>query len=132
MIRPANAFVFLIALALGFGMFSIKREVQSLEDELARVRREIAETRDSIRVLNAEWSLLNQPARLAEMSRRHLSGLEIAGVARHARLEQLPARPMLASLPTPAPDAASLSNLFQQVAKAPASVALGVPKVVTR
>ncbi len=59
--------------AVGYGMFQVKYEVMQLEDELGRVNRGIDADRDQLRVLNAEWSFLNQPARLDQLRQRFLA-----------------------------------------------------------
>lgn len=59
--------------AVGYGMFQVKYEVMLLEDELGRVNRGIDADRDQLRVLNAEWSFLNQPARLDQLRQRFLA-----------------------------------------------------------
>lgn len=64
----------LIALASGV-LFHISYEVQSLEDELTGLNRQITHQQDSIRVLHAEWAYLNQPSRLRTLADR-LSTLE--------------------------------------------------------
>jgi len=67
-----------VATAAAVGLFQVKDDVQALEEELTRLNRQILRDRDAIHVLRAEWSFLNDPARLTELSRRHL---ELAPVA---------------------------------------------------
>ena len=62
-----------LASCIGWGVYQLKYEVQRLEDRLARVNREILNDQESIQILKAEWSYLNQPARLAEMAKRFLA-----------------------------------------------------------
>ncbi len=52
--------------------FHIKYKVQELETELGIARAEMQQDREAIRVLEAEWSFLNQPANLADLAERHL------------------------------------------------------------
>ncbi len=75
MIRPAMAVVTLLAASLGVTLFVVKYQVQDLENELIQVNRDITEERQAIHVLKAEWSHLNEPARLRQLSERYL-GLE--------------------------------------------------------
>ena len=49
---------------VGFGMFVMKNQVQTLENELNRINRSIQDDVKSIHVLKAEWSHLNSPSRL--------------------------------------------------------------------
>jgi hypothetical protein len=62
----------LVVLA-GLFLYQVKHDVQALEDRLAGLNRRILATQDRIHVLRAEWSLLNEPARLGDLARRHLA-----------------------------------------------------------
>ncbi len=75
--------------AVSYGLYDLKYEVARLEDELARLNRELIAERQAVRVLKAEWSYLNRPRRLQELAARHLE-LEPVPVYRLSRLEQLP------------------------------------------
>jgi hypothetical protein len=66
-----------------------------LEDQLAHIRHQTSASRDNIRVLNAEWSLLNQPTRLDELAKRFLNLTPVTN-AKLARLDSLPERPSAA------------------------------------
>lgn len=74
-----------IAGVLGVGLFWAKVQVQALEDERHRLDGAIVAERQAIRVLNAEWALLNDPARLRALAEKHLGlvpvmGRQIAGI----------------------------------------------------
>lgn len=67
------ALLWIIAIAgLAGVLFQVKYEVQGLEQELAGVQHGIVKDKEAIHVLEAEWSYLNQPERIAELSRRYL------------------------------------------------------------
>lgn len=70
--RSLILWVVLIA-AVSVALFVIKYEVKSLEEEYARLNREILRNGEAIHVLRAEWSYLNRPDQLAEMAQRHLN-----------------------------------------------------------
>lgn len=53
-------------------LFQIKQEVRSLEQEIATTRGEILRDQEALHVLEAEWSYLNSPARIAALAERHL------------------------------------------------------------
>lgn len=91
MIRLGTLLWALLVGVSGYAMFQVKYQVVQLEDELARLNRLIGADREQIRVLDAEWSFLNQPARLAELARRHLV-LSPISPAQISRLDQLPWR----------------------------------------
>jgi hypothetical protein len=93
-----------LAVVAGIGLFHVSYRVQSLEDELAQVNRDILRQRETIHVLRAEWSYLNEPQRLAELSRRHLA-LAPLSANQMVRIEDLPLRlPLLIAESAPLPD----------------------------
>lgn len=71
MIRVSVLVWTVILALLGIGLFQVKYNVQSKERELRDVRRQIEANLSSIHVLEAEWSYLNDPLRLADLARRH-------------------------------------------------------------
>lgn len=58
--------------AVVVGLFVVKQRVQVLEENLQTLNAGIISDQNAIQVLEAEWSFLNQPARLEELSRRLL------------------------------------------------------------
>lgn len=121
MIRLRTLLWGLLVAVSGYAMFQVKYEVVQLEDELARVNRQIGADREQSRVLGAEWSFLNQPARLDQLAKRHLS-LGPIGTGQIGRLDQLPRRsplppaavaaapPSAPSQPTAAPRLATAAS----------------------
>jgi len=69
--RTTALFVF-VAGALSLALFSLKYQVQDLEDEFAGLNRSIVAERRATHVLEAEWSYLNDPVRLGALAARHL------------------------------------------------------------
>ena len=68
--------VWLLAIAVAAHMlFEVEQEVRLLEDELADVDLAILTESDALRALQADWSYLNRPERLAALSEEHLSFL---------------------------------------------------------
>ena len=82
MIRGATVFWSLLAIFAGVSMFVVKHQVRSLENDLQHIERAIVAEQEEIHVLAAEWSNLNQPARLDGLSRR-LIGLAPSTAAQH-------------------------------------------------
>jgi hypothetical protein len=93
-----------LAIVAGVALFHVSYRVQSLEDELAQVNRDILRQQETIHVLRAEWSYLNEPSRLAELTRRHLT-LAPLSADQMMRIEDLPLRlPPLIAETAPLPD----------------------------
>ena len=62
-----------LAIMVGIAMFLVKYKVQALEDEVVATREQVAHDRSAIRVLEAEWTYLNDPERLRRLSAQYLS-----------------------------------------------------------
>ncbi|MBC8270296.1 MAG: hypothetical protein H8E36_16275 [Rhodospirillaceae bacterium] len=70
--RHTTLLFLLLAGALSVVLFSVKYQVQDLEQELVDLSGSIIKEHQSIHVLEAEWSHLNDPERLAALVERHL------------------------------------------------------------
>ncbi len=68
-----NALWFTLACVVIFGCFILKNQVHDLENELAKINRNIASDMRNIHVLKAEWGRLNTPARLRKLAQEHIS-----------------------------------------------------------
>lgn len=70
--RHTTLLFLLLAGAISVALFSVKYQVQDLEEELIGLNKLIIQERQSIHVLQAEWSHLNNPERLRALAARHL------------------------------------------------------------
>jgi hypothetical protein len=75
-------------------MFMINYAVQSLQDNLNKVRKQTVAEQLEIRVLHAEWSYLTQPERLAELNQQFLSLTPIATRQLQRTIAEIPMRPI--------------------------------------
>jgi hypothetical protein len=67
-----GTFVWLAILTLiGVGLYQVELGVLAKEAELKQIKRQIDANRDAMHVLDAEWSYLNDPTRLADLARRY-------------------------------------------------------------
>lgn len=98
MIRAATLLWAVLAVIAGTGLFMLKYEVQGREHQLTKLRKEIVNTQESIHVLKAEWSYLNDPQRLREQAERHLGMHPL----KPTQIGSIDALPM--AQPAPAPD----------------------------
>ena len=88
-----------MAIFAGVSMLVLKHQVRTLEGELRRLEHAIAAEQEAIHVLAAEWSYLNQPARLERLG-RNLIGLAPATAGQLTELAELEQ-----ALQTPDPEA---------------------------
>lgn len=57
-------------------LYSVKYRVQSMDEQIASIRAQIAEERAAIHVLNAEWAYLSRPERIRRLAEKHLQQAE--------------------------------------------------------
>jgi hypothetical protein len=93
MIKLATLFWLVLVSASGFAMFAVKYQVQSVEDELNRARKETIAEEHVIRMDEVEWAYLTRPETLEEMNQRHLSLMPIATTQLRASIADIPLRP---------------------------------------
>jgi len=67
-----------LGISVVIGLFLVKHAVQDLEERLHALNIEIISDRDAAQVLQAEWSFLNEPARLEALSREYLGLVTIS------------------------------------------------------
>ncbi len=80
-------------LATGYALFHTAFQVSDLEDELAELNREILAEQESVHVLGAEWTYLNRPDRIEQLSNTLLPELERVRPTQVMHLEALPLKP---------------------------------------
>lgn len=73
MLRVVNVFLVLLTAAATCLLYGFKHQVGVQKARLAELHAAIDEERETIAVLRAEWSHLNDPRRLERLARRHLS-----------------------------------------------------------
>lgn len=90
MTRAPAALIALATLA-GAALFNVAFEVSAQQERLALLNDEIRTEREAIHVLRAEWTHLNQPMRLADLSNRYLN-MEPVTAASVTDLDAIPRR----------------------------------------
>ncbi len=70
--RQTTIITIAIAAVMSIALFYLKFEVTNLEDELDSLNQSIISDRESIHVLKAEWSHLNDVNRLRDLAERYL------------------------------------------------------------
>ncbi len=97
MVRTLNI-LFILAVVIGAGtVYEMKLAATKSAEKVADLKRQIDEERDAIRLLKAEWSLLNKPDRLQSLVERYNDYLQLQplGVKQIVTQEDLPARPVM-------------------------------------
>ena len=78
------------AAVAGVSLYRIAYEVERMETELAALHEDIAKSRERTHVLNAEWTYLARPSRIAKLSATHLPEFRPVPADRIARLDDVP------------------------------------------
>ena len=69
----------ILAIVLSIGVFRITYQVDELEKELKALNKGILQEHETIHILKAEWSYLNDPQRLKDLAKRYLDLDEMRG-----------------------------------------------------
>ena len=78
-------------------VYRIKFDATVQAERLAKIRSEVRRARDAVAALRAEWSELDNPARIEALAKRHLP-LKPVNATQFSSLDQLPERsPQLVS-----------------------------------
>jgi cell division protein FtsL len=92
MIRLINFCVIAALFVAAAYVYKIKFESTQRAEQVAKLRTEIRREHDAIAALRAEWSRLDNPARIQELAKRHLA-LKPVEQRQFDRFDQLPERP---------------------------------------
>jgi cell division protein FtsL len=92
--RLVHLIVVATLVAAAVNVYSIKYESVVRAEQVAKLAAEIKHERETIAALRAEWALLDNPARIEALARRHLA-LKMLDPAQIEHLEHLPERPFM-------------------------------------
>lgn len=79
-----------LCVASGFALFSIAFAVEDLESKLATINRDIERERESLHVLQAEWTYLNRPDRIEDLARQLLPQLAPPVIEQIVSIDEIP------------------------------------------
>ena len=71
MMRILNSVAMVLTIALVVVLYHIKYDAQESIRHIDKLKAELRHERDTINILRAEWSHLNQPQRLQKLARRY-------------------------------------------------------------
>jgi len=90
-VRFLNLCVLMLLVAAAAYVYEIKFESTLRAERVAKMRGDILRERDAIAALRAEWTTLENPARVQGLARRHLR-LRPAEATQYDSLDRLPER----------------------------------------
>jgi cell division protein FtsL len=86
-----NGLLIIVVLVSAYVLYSHEHATRNAERQIAKLKAGIADQREAIKVLGAEWTSLSRPDRLQKLADEHLH-LNTAGPAQFIREEELAAR----------------------------------------
>lgn len=92
MMRMINLLAIMAVILTSFALYRVKNDARDEAAAIASLRHEIGKEQAAIDVLKAEWSHLNQPARLQDLASRYLD-LKPIDVNQIVTFQELPQRP---------------------------------------
>ena len=98
--RFLNLCVLALLVAAAAYVYEIKFESTLRAERVAKMRGDVQRERDVIAALRAEWTTLENPARIQGLARRHLQ-LKPADATQYDALDRLPERPPAIVQPPP-------------------------------
>lgn len=98
--RGLSLFAIALVGVISFGLYQLSYAVQRMEEDLALLNQQLLQERETIAVLQAEWSWKTRPERLQGMVERHL-GLKPMASSQILSLDALSMRAAPMSAPTP-------------------------------
>lgn len=101
MMRFLNLCVLGLLVAAAAYVYEIKFESTLRAERVAKMRGDVQRERDAIAALRAEWTTLENPARIQGLARRHLR-LQPADANQYNALDRLPEKPVVAPPPVDA------------------------------
>jgi hypothetical protein len=72
MVRYTTFFAIVILVVSIFGLFQVKFYVQDLSKDIIELGRQLKQEKESLHILKAEWTYLNQPERLRQLAGKYL------------------------------------------------------------
>lgn len=97
MVRALNI-LFILAVVIGAAtVYDLKLAATKSAEKVSELQRQIDEEQDAIRLLKAEWSLLNKPDRLQGLVERYNDYLKLEplDVQQIVTADDLPSRPVM-------------------------------------
>ena len=95
MIRCLQVVSSLAAAGAAIFVFQVKYRAEAVAEHAAELQRTLDQEREAVSLLQAEWSMLIQPARVQALVDRHADLLQLKPLdpAQITRIENLPMRP---------------------------------------
>ncbi|MCB8837866.1 hypothetical protein [Aurantimonas sp. VKM B-3413] len=96
MVRTLDIVLIAVMISAAAWTYKIKHDAQAIETEVNRLEKKIALQKETIQLLQADWTLLDQPGRLEDLVSAFADDLQLKPLQPNQIVEpdELPARPV--------------------------------------
>jgi cell division protein FtsL len=98
-LRVLNGLLVVGLLVSAYFLYAVEHKTRTVERDITILDNQLADERENIRLLSAEWSLLTRPDRIEHLAAKHLK-LEVMGplqrISESEIAERVPAEPVIA------------------------------------
>ena len=103
MTRYINALLVFLMVLSAAAVYDMKYEAEIAAENIKQKQAEIAQAREDISLLKAEWALLTRPARMRDLLERHRDILDLTPMTSNhiGTLADIPAKPVVPSVVAP-------------------------------
>ena len=100
MIRFIEVVMVAATIVVAIALYAVKYDTGHVAAGIADLKRQIGEEREALSILRAEWSLLNQPGRIQELSEQHLElkPVQASQIKDYADIPEMPAEEAMTDL----------------------------------
>ncbi len=108
--------VFLMVLSAA-AVYDMKYEAEIAAENISKKQAEIAQARDNISLLKAEWALLTRPARMRDLLGRHQDILNLTPLSSNhiGTLADIPEKPVIPPVDAPTEQSADGSAVLPDI-----------------
>lgn len=117
MTRYINALLVFLMVLSAAAVYDMKYEAEIAAENINKKQAEIAQAREDISLLKAEWALLTRPARMRDLLDRHHDILNLTPMSSDhiGTLADIPAKPVVPAPGTPVEQSADGSAVLPHI-----------------
>ncbi|PIP00562.1 conserved hypothetical protein [uncultured Pleomorphomonas sp.] len=117
MTRYINALLVFLMVLSAAAVYDMKYEAEIAAENISKKQAEIAQAREDISLLKAEWALLTRPARMQDLLARHQDILNLTPMSSDhiGTLADIPEKPVMPTAGAPAERSADGSAVLPHI-----------------
>ena len=117
MTRYINALLVFLMVLSAAAVYDMKYEAEIAAENISKKQTEIAQAREDISLLKAEWALLTRPARMRDLLARHQDILNLTPLSSNhiGTLADIPEKPVIPPVDAPVEQSADGSAVLPAI-----------------